>query len=56
MAQQLPNLAELSHAEKGGLILRLFDELKLLRDEVKELQGKLAKNSQNSNKPQPKSL
>ncbi len=72
MSHQLPNLAELSHAEKDDLILRLFDELKLLRIEVnqlkeenKELQGKLAKNSKNSskppssdgyNKPKPKSL
>jgi len=65
MSQQLPNLAELSHAEKDDLILRFFDELKSLREEVKtlrdevkelrnenkELQGKLAKNSQNSSKP-----
>ena len=72
MSLQLPNLAELSHSEKDDLILRLFDEFKLLRDEVKqlrdenkELRGKLAKNSQNSskppssdgyNKPKPKSL
>lgn len=72
MFQQLPNLAELSHTEKDDLILRLFDELKLLRIEVnqlkeenKELRGQLAKNSQNSskppssdgyNKPKPKSL
>ncbi len=90
MSEQLPNLADLSHAEKDDLILRLFDELKELRDtvrsevnqvwaenqqlrvenkklsdEVKELRGMLAKNSQNSSKPpasdgyqkpQPKSL
>ncbi len=51
MSQQLPNLANLSCAEKDDLILRFFDELKLLRNEVKELRGKLAKNSQNSSKP-----
>ena len=79
MSEQLPNLAALSHSEKDDLILRLFEELntlknefEILRDEnqalkneVKELQGKLAKNSQNSSKPpssdgyqkpQPKSL
>ncbi|VAX36404.1 hypothetical protein MNBD_PLANCTO02-1040, partial [hydrothermal vent metagenome] len=27
MSPQLPNLAELSHAEKDDLILRFFDEL-----------------------------
>jgi len=26
MSEQLPNLADLSHAEKDDLILRLFDE------------------------------
>ncbi len=30
MSQQLPNLAELSHAKKSELILGLFDELTLL--------------------------
>jgi len=79
MSEQLPNLAALSHSEKDNLILHIFEELnalknefEILRDEnqalkneVKELQGKLAKNSQNSSKPpasdgyqkpQPKSL
>lgn len=63
--QQLPKLGDLSHAEKDDLIVRLFEELTALReevkslrddnhklkDEVKELQGKLAKNSKNSSKP-----
>ncbi|MBL4884445.1 MAG: hypothetical protein JKY95_07910, partial [Planctomycetaceae bacterium] len=72
MSLQLPNLANLSHSEKDQLIQRFFDELTALRIEVnqlkeenKELRGKLAKNSQNSskppssdgyNKPKPKSL
>ncbi len=72
MSQQLPNLAELSHSEKDHLIQRFFDELTALRIEVnqlkeenKELRGKLAENSPNSSqppssdgyqKPQPKSL
>ncbi len=65
MSQQLPQLGDLSHAEKDDLILRLFEELEALReevkalrddnqklrDEVKELQGKQAKNSKNSSKP-----
>ncbi len=58
MSLQLPNLADLSHSEKDQIIQRFFDELTALRIEVnqlkeenKELRGKLAKNSQNSSKP-----
>jgi len=65
MSQQLPRLADLSHSEKDDLILRLFEELKALKnefeilrsenqalkEEVHELRGKLAKNSKNSSKP-----
>ena len=35
MSEQLPNLADLSHAEKDDLTLRLFEELKTLREEAK---------------------
>ncbi len=41
MFEQLPNLAELSHAEKNNLILRLFDELKELRGEVKTVRSEV---------------
>jgi len=79
MFETLPNLSELSVRDKDALIVRLFAviedlqarlavleaENQQLRCEVKELRGKLAKNSQNSSKPpssdglkkpQPKSL
>ena len=65
MLERLPNLTELSVCEKDSLIVRLFAELDDLQTEVKDLRGKLAKNSQNSskppstdgyNKPKPKSL
>ena len=41
MPEQLPNLADLSHAEKDDLILRLFEELKTLREEVKTLRDEV---------------
>ena len=79
MLESVPNFSELSVRDKDALIVRLFavvedlqerltlqlDENQKLRCEVKELRGKLAKNSQNSskppssdglNKPKPKSL
>jgi transposase len=65
MLERLPNLTELSVGEKDSLIVRLFAELDDFQAEVKDLRGKLAKNSQNSskppstdgyNKPKPKSL
>jgi transposase len=79
MLESVTNFAELSVRDKDALIVRLFAvvedlqdrltvleaENQTLRCEVKELRGKLAKNSQNSskppssdglNKPKPKSL
>jgi len=41
MSQQLPHLADLSHAEKDDLIRRLFEELKALREEVKTLRDEV---------------
>jgi len=65
MLESVPNFSELSVRDKDALIVRLFavvedlqDRLTLqlaenqtLRCKVKELRGKLAKNSQNSSKP-----
>jgi len=65
MVDRLPNLSELSVQDKDSLIVRLFAvvedlqarvtlleaENQALCAEVKELRGKLAKNSQNSSKP-----
>ena len=41
MSKQLPNLADLSHAEKDDLILRFFEELKALREKVKTLRDEV---------------
>jgi regulator of replication initiation timing len=41
MSQQLPHLADLSHAEKDDLILQFFEELKALREEVKTLRDEV---------------
>ena len=36
---RITNLSKLSHTEKDSLIGRLFDELDVLRSEVKDLRG-----------------
>ena len=47
----LPALDRLSSDDKDKLILMLWNELLLLREEVNKLKGQLAKNSRNSGKP-----
>ena len=62
---ELPELSRLSESDKDALIRALWAQVEELRKQVNELQGQLAKNSQNSskppssdglNKPAPKSL
>ena len=70
--QSLPDLSQLSHAQKDALIIALFGQMQELMKRIEamqkridELQGRLALNSKNSskppssdglNKPAPKSL
>ncbi|MDP2793789.1 MAG: DUF6444 domain-containing protein [Sulfurisoma sp.] len=56
--KELPDLDRLSHADKDELILALFAQVQALTKQVEtltarvvELEGRLAKNSRNSNKP-----
>lgn len=56
--EKLPNLSKLSSAEKDKLIVELFEAQKRLVEEqgsllsrIQQLEGQLAKNSQNSSKP-----
>ncbi len=56
--EQLPDLSKLSHAEKDSLIISLWDlvqaqaqQIALLTAKVKELEDRLAQNSNNSSKP-----
>ena len=73
--QSLPDLSQLSHAQKDDLIKSLWPlqqqvkdlmaQMLVMQDRIKQLEGRLAKNSKNSskppssdglNKPAPKSL
>lgn len=65
VVNKLPELSGLRESDKDALIRVLWAQVEELRKQVKELQGRLALNSQNSskppssdglNKPQPKSL
>ena len=54
----LPNLNELSHAQKDDLIVGLFAQVQaliaqqtVLMQRIAQLEGRLAKNSKNSSKP-----
>ena len=73
--QSLPDLSQLSHAQKDDLIKSLWPlqqqvkdlmaQMRVMQERIKQLEGRLAKNSKNSskppssdglNKPAPKSL
>ena len=49
--EKRPNLKGLSEAQKDELIYSLWDQVQLLRQQVRELQAQLASNSRNSSKP-----
>ena len=49
--RELPDLKRLSHEEKDALIIGLWAMVQKLEARVEELEGRLSKNSQNSNKP-----
>ena len=56
--QCLPDLSQLSHAQKDALIIALFGQMQEMmkridatQEAIDELQGRLALNSKNSSKP-----
>ena len=51
MKQSLPNLSELSHAQKDELIVALFAQQTMLMHRITQLEGRLSLNSKNSSKP-----
>ena len=56
--QSLPDLSQLSHAQKDALIIALFGQMQemmkridAMQEVIDELRGRLALNSKNSSKP-----
>ncbi|MFM2051191.1 MAG: hypothetical protein RL682_1682, partial [Pseudomonadota bacterium] len=56
--QSLPDLSQLSHAQKDEIIRMLWAQLQeltpqmnALQERIKQLEGRLAQNSKNSSKP-----
>src|SRR4051794_2421889 len=48
---KIPDLSQLSHEQKDALIYELLAQINSLQAKVKELEGRLAQTSRNSNKP-----